>query len=128
MNEQIGVLAGWLGFAGGALSGAVIGVRFHEDGWAGGYSSFRRRLLRLGHIAFFGIGLLNIALAYSVTVLALPSSIVFVAVTAMVVAGIGMPLTCFLTAWRKPFRHLFPIPVAAVMISAGLVLAGWAMS
>ena len=37
----------------GVLSGMAMGLFFHQDGWLGGYGSFRRRLLRLGHIAFY---------------------------------------------------------------------------
>ena len=57
------VWAAWLGILAGALAGAVMGLMFHRDDWLGGYSSWRRRMLRLGHIAFFGIGLLNLAFA-----------------------------------------------------------------
>jgi len=47
---HMNILAGWLGVLGGVLSGAVIGLFFHRDDWAGGYGSFSRRMLRLGHI------------------------------------------------------------------------------
>ena len=35
-----------------------------------------------------------------------------------------MPLCCLLAAWRKSFRHLFPIPVVAVFSAILLVLIG----
>jgi hypothetical protein len=28
-----------------------------------------------------------------------------------------MPAVCFLSAWREPFRHLFFIPVAALILA-----------
>jgi hypothetical protein len=37
----------------GAASGAALGLSFHRDDWLG---SWRRRLLRLGHFACFGMG------------------------------------------------------------------------
>ena len=43
----------------------------------------------------------------------------------MIVGAVTMPLLCFLTAWRKPFRHLFPVPVLSVLVAATAVLAGW---
>ena len=37
------VLAGWIGMLCGLMFGAVIGLYFHEEAFAGGYGSFRRR-------------------------------------------------------------------------------------
>ncbi len=62
--------AGWLGMLGGVLSGAVIGLFFLKPDWMGGYGSQPRRLVRLGHISFFGIGLINLFFALSLTPLA----------------------------------------------------------
>ena len=39
---------------------------FHGEDWLGGYGSWRRRMLRLGHISMIGTGLLNLAFALSV--------------------------------------------------------------
>lgn len=121
------ILAGWIGVIGGVLSGAVIGLFFHRDNWAGGYGSFARRMLRLGHISFFGIGFLNFALGLTFAAVALPPAHMQLAAWAMVTGAVTMPAVCFLTAWRKPFRHLFFIPVLGVMVSALAVLAGWPM-
>ncbi|MBI5750734.1 MAG: hypothetical protein HZA59_01130 [Hydrogenophilales bacterium] len=122
---NMNLFAGWIGVLGGVLSGAIIGLFFHRDDWAGGYGSFARRMLRLGHISFFGIAFLNFALGFTLTVVSLPSVFVQVASLAMVVGAVTMPLFCFLTAWRKAFRHLFFIPVASVLVSALGVVFGW---
>lgn len=127
MVEQMSILAGWIGVLGGVLSGAIIGLFFHRDDWVGGYGSFSRRMIRLGHISFFGIGFLNFALGLTFTAVSLSASHVQVAAYAMVVGAMTMPLVCFLTAWRKPFRHLFFIPVLSVLASALAVVSGWPM-
>jgi len=36
-----------------------------------------------------------------------------------------MPACCFLSAWRKPLRHLFPIPVVSVLLGILLLLIAW---
>jgi hypothetical protein len=51
-----------------------------------------------------------------------------IASAGFVVAVIAMPLNCFLTAWKKPFRHLFPIPVLAVVTGIVPILIGWLSS
>lgn len=113
------LLAGWIAIAAGVLAGAVIGLRFHEEDWAGGYTSFRRRMMRLGHIAFFGLGFVNLFFALSLGPLGLEGTGAAVASAGFLVAVVTMPACCFLTAWRRRFRHLFPIPVLATV--TGLV-------
>lgn len=119
------LMAGWLGMLGGVLSGAVLGLFFHREEWMGGYSSYRRRMTRLGHISFFGLGFLNMMCALTLTVVPLPAASVRVASLGFILGAVTMPVCCFLTAWRKPFRHLFPIPVAGVLAGIVLLLLGW---
>ncbi|MGH9588991.1 MAG: hypothetical protein ACRD25_01290 [Terracidiphilus sp.] len=109
----------------GVLSGSIAGLLFHDEDWLGGYSSFRRRLTRLGHISFFGLGFVNLLFAATAGQLLLRPGYLKVASAALIVGVIAMPICCFLTAWRKPLRHLFPIPVLAVAIGIGAILAGW---
>jgi hypothetical protein len=119
------LLAGWIALLGGAASGALIGLRFHREQWLGGYGSFRRRLMRLGHIAFFGLGFINLLFSFSIRVLPVPEPFGEVAAVGLVVGAVTMPLTCFLAAWRAPLRQLFPLPVTAVIGAIVSLLAGW---
>ena len=113
--------AAWIGFLGGIVAGAIEGLFFSREDWRGGYTTWRRRLTRLAHISFFGIGLLNLGYALSLRSFDLPDP---GAVTSMlfIVALIGMPLTCYLSAWKEPFRHLFCVPVSCLTIAILLFL------
>jgi len=124
-TSQLHMVLGWSLMLLGGMSGAVIGLRFHQADWAGGYASFRRRLLRLGHIAFFGLGILNVLFALALTQVPLGPRHQALASAGFIVAGVGMPLCCFLAAWREPFRHFFAIPVLGVFLGAGALLLGW---
>ena len=42
------------------VTGALLGLCFHREDFLGGYDSFRRRLLRLGHIAQAALGMMNV--------------------------------------------------------------------
>ena len=112
----INLYAAWICFLCGALAGATTGLFFHGEDWLGGYTHWRRRMVRLGHIAFFGIGLLNLALvltAQSVgltTGLELPSYL-------LILGAVTMPSVCYLSAFRDAFRHLFFIPAGAVTVA-----------
>ena len=122
---SLNILVGWIAMLAGAISGAVLGLFFDRDGWAGGYGSFRRRMLRLGHISFFGIGFLNLLFGLTLTAVSLPPTHSRIASAGFLVAVIAMPACCFLTAWKKPLRHLFPFPVLAVLAGIVPVLLGW---
>lgn len=119
MSFNANLFAGWAAFLAGALSGALIGLFFHREDWLGGYGSFRRRLLRLGHIACVGLGLINVLFALTAPKLRGGSAPLGWASALLLIGLLTMPLVCFLSAWRPPFRHLFFIPVIAS--SAGMV-------
>lgn len=122
----INLIGGWLGMLAGVLSGAIVGIFFHRDDWMGGYGSYRRRLTRLGHISFFGLGFLNLLFAATAAQLSLGGDSLAIASRALIAGAIAMPVCCFLTAWRKPFRHLFPIPVVAVTTGIlAILIGGW---
>ena len=110
---------------GGVISGAAVGLFFHDDAWMGGYGSYRRRLTRLGHISFFGLGFVNLMFAFSIRAVEIPLFEARLASWCFIAGLVAMPLCCFLTAWRKPLRHLFPIPVLSVGIGIIVLLAGW---
>ncbi len=121
MNNEI---FGWLWISLGLASGAVLGLFFHRADWLGGYDSYRRRLVRLGHISFFGLGILNVL--YSLTAYRLSDKGLDLRLTSwsMIVGGIAMPLCCGLTAWRAALKPIFIVPVASLLIGAvGLTLA-----
>jgi hypothetical protein len=114
--------AGWLGMLGGVLSGALMGLFFLRPDWMGGYGSQPRRLVRLGHISFFGIGLLNLFYALSLSPLGVPAAAARWGSLALLVALIAMPTCCFLTAWRPAMHQLFPIPVLSAATGIVIIL------
>jgi hypothetical protein len=123
---SLNLLAGWIGMLGGVISGAIIGLFFHQEGWMGGYFSFRRRMTRLGHISFWGLGFINVMFALSVRAVEFPIMSMRVASLGFILGLVTMPVCCFLTAWRESFRVLFPVPVICVLVGVVSLLLGWA--
>ena len=119
---SVHLLAAWVGFLCGVLSGAFVGLFFHREDWLGGYGSYPRRLVRLGHISFFGLGFLNALFALTVWIVQMPELVSHLASIGLLAGAITMPLCCFAAAWRKPLRTLFPIPVASLLGSVALVV------
>ena len=124
-TAELSILAGWTAMLMGVLSGAAIGLFFHVDSWAGGYASFRRRMLRLAHISFFGVGFINVMFGLTLQALQLTGPATVVGSLGLIVGVITMPLCCYLTAWKKIFRHLFPVPVLGVATGIVAILYGW---
>lgn len=122
--SEINLYAAWIGMLLGGILGAVQGLFFHKEEWLGGYGSWQRRMMRLGHISFFGIAFINIAFAFTAKSLnieqevALPSAL-------FMIGAIGMPLICYLSAFKKIIRHLFFIP--ALSIIGGVISLIWIM-
>ena len=106
--------AAWIGILLGFIAGAVLGLFFHDDNWMGGYASWRRRMARLGHISFFGIALINLTYAVSISVFGVQIATPYASYL-FISGAVTMPLVCFLSAYKKPFRHLFPIPVLCLV-------------
>jgi hypothetical protein len=111
---RLHLVIGWTSILLGLLSGTAIGLFFHHDEWLGGYQSWRRRLVRLGHISFLGTGLLNLSFALTISLLRLDPAPRLASVLFLLGAA-SMPPVCFLAAWRKPLRHLFFIPVLSLI-------------
>ena len=64
----------------------------------------------------------NILFGLTVAVLGLSGERLGLASRCLLVGAVAMPTVCFLSAWRKPWRHLFPIPVASVFVGISLLL------
>ena len=120
--------AAWIGILLGFVGGAVQGSFFHREDWLQGYASWPRRLTRLGHISFFGLAFINLAFAATVAHLQPDTPTATYAIPwcsrLFILGAITMPLVCYLSAWRKGFRHLFFIPVSSLILAAGLFLIG----
>ncbi|MGE5177218.1 MAG: hypothetical protein ACM3JJ_12715 [Hyphomicrobiales bacterium] len=120
-NESLG----WIWIVAGVLSGLGLGLGFQRDDFLGGYGSHRRRLLRLGHISFLGLGFLNLFFALSAARMRLPPAGLATASWAIVAGAVTMPLCCGLMAWRRGFHLLFGVPVVSVLV--GTALAAWGL-
>ena len=118
---QLNLLLGWLWIVLGFVSGAIMGLWFHRENWLGGYGSWMRRLYRLAHISFFGLGLLN--LMFFLTFNSLPLARVFPAASASFAIGaVSMPLCCVIAAHKPAWKSIFALPVLSLMTAAILTL------
>lgn len=111
---------GWAWMVLGVISGAWIGLGFRSEEHMGGYGSWRRRLVRLGHIAFFGTGILNVLFALGAERVALAAPWPMVASWALIAGAVLMSPVCFVSAFNKKAASLFFLPVLS--LGAGILI------
>lgn len=116
--------AAWILILLGMVTGAVLGMRFQEEKFLGGYSSRPRRLLRLGHISFFGLGVMNYLFAQSLGRAALEPAWALAAGWMMIAGGATMPVCCAINAWQARFQPLFAVPVVSLTTGVGVLIVG----
>ncbi|MFA4985374.1 MAG: hypothetical protein WC712_02205 [Candidatus Brocadiia bacterium] len=109
----------WILILVGIVLGMVIGLKSHEENWAGGYSSYRRRMLRLAHISAIALG--AILALYSLVMGYMPGGLPEAGFIFLLAGGILMPITCLLTAWKEKFRHFFAVPALCVATAVGIM-------
>jgi len=112
----------------GIAVGLVIGL-WSFDGpvatpaWIGEYTDTSRRLVRLGHIAFIGLGLLSILLADELGRSSLGARGRQMASRLMVAGNVGLPLLLIGAAIWRPLKFAMGVPATCVF--AAMVLAAW---
>lgn len=119
MPSDVNLLAAWAGFLLGGVAGAIPGLFFHREHWLGGYASWPRRLIRLGHISFFGLGFINLGFSLTCTAKDMHDGC-GAASMLLLIGAVTMPAVCYLSAWKPGFRHMFFIPALSVI--AGIAL------
>lgn len=118
---MINAAFGWLWILAGLVSGALLGLFFRRENWLGGYASLPRRLVRLGHISFLGLGMLNVLFALSAPWLHLKDWQAGAASWGLIAGGVSMPAVCGLSAWNQRLVPLFVVPVACLIAAVAWI-------
>lgn len=122
-STEPNLVLAWLWILTGFASGSLMGMRFARENWLGGYTSFKRRMYRLGHISFFMLGFTN--LAFHLTAKAetnWSASLLPWASWTFIIGAISMPVCCAVMAHAPRFHALFVLPVGALLFATTLTL------
>ena len=126
------IVFGWLWMNLGFITGLLLGLKVEQFGlntlatgptWLDGYDSVSRRLLRLGHVAFLMLQLLNILYGLFIDGAALSPGLKMAGSAAMIFGAIGVPILCIAAAFYRPVKIFLGIPATAVLI--GNLLIAW---
>jgi hypothetical protein len=122
LKFHLNLVIAWLWLLLGFAAGMVLGMFFHNENWLGGYGSFKRRLYRLAHISFFGLGAVNLLFYLTAQKFAAGSLPVLVASWAFVAGAVSMPICCVLKPHFPNSRMLFTVPVLSLLTGGVLTL------
>lgn len=122
MKSNLNLVLAWLWILLGFVSGMVLGLFFHRENWLGGYGSFRRRMYRLAHISFFGLGAVN--LLFWLTLQRIPSAepLAGLASAAFLLGAVTMPVCCVIMAHFPKAHLIFAVPVVSLVAGGVLML------
>ncbi|MEO7298962.1 MAG: hypothetical protein ABI042_10355 [Verrucomicrobiota bacterium] len=119
---QFNLILAWLGILLGFGSGFLLGLGFDKEKWLGSYTSWKRRLYRLGHISFFGLALMNLAFYFTAKNFSRASSGAAIASLGFAIGAISMPVCCLLMAHKPKWRAVFLVPVLSLITAATFTL------
>jgi len=122
MKFHLNLVIAWLWILLGFVSGMVLGLFFHRENWLGGYTSFKRRLYRLAHISFFGLGVVNLLFCLTVQNFSLAGPLVHFASLAFITGAIAMPVCCVVMAHFPKAHMIFAVPVVSLIAGGILTL------
>ncbi len=110
----------------GILVAAGIGLFAFTPDWLGGYASLERRFLRLGHISFIALPLINIIYGQLIDNTQLSDRQKKTGSSLMIIAAVSMPLINFLCIANGFFENFFFSPTlsfagAIILMALGQV-------
>ncbi len=119
LSEKTNWAVAYASFAGGALTGLVLGLwsfdgPFEVPAWIGDYGSGSRRLIRLGHIAFFGLAILNLFVVRDIPKFTRPGRTRRLALGLMNLGNVLLPLNLLGAGAYSPLKYLLPFPALSV--------------
>ncbi len=108
----------------GFVSGMILGLRAEGEKWLGGYASVTRRYLRLSHVAFIALSIINILYGNELASVTLPNHIKNIGSALMIFGAVGVPFACISAAFLRKAKYFLPLPASAILIGTIILVIG----
>lgn len=118
---------GWIWILFGIFVGVVMGMWAFNGPMAspvGDYTSLPRRMLRLSHISFIALAIINLLYGYEIDNIKLKKSYKKTGSLCLIYGAILMPLLLIAAIFYEPFKYLTAIPAVLVIISLIIMVVG----
>ncbi|MFC1866181.1 hypothetical protein ACFLYB_05675 [Chloroflexota bacterium] len=107
---EVNVIFGWIWMCLGFIFGMTLGLWSDGEKWLGGYASVARRYLRLGHVAFIALPIINILYGKELALVDLGNTLKYIGSYMMIFGAIGIPITCISAAFIRKTRYFLTLP------------------
>ena len=121
---EINVIFGWVWICLGFIFGMTLGIWAEGEKWLGGYASVTRRYLRLGHVAFIALPIINIIYGNELASADLGDTMKYIGSYLMIFGAVGVPLTCISAAFIRKTRYFLPLPASAILVGTVILVIG----
>jgi hypothetical protein len=121
---ELNILFGWAWMCVGFISGMTLGMWAEGEKWLGGYASVTRRYLRLAHVAFIALSVINILYGKELGAVALPTHIKSIGSALMIFGAAGVPIACISAAFYRKAKYVLPLPALAVLVGTAILVIG----
>ena len=118
------VIFGWVWMCLGFILGMTMGIWAEGKEWLGGYASVTRRYLRLGHIAFIALSIINILYGKELASVDLSDNMKNIGSFLMIFGAVGVPVTCVSAAFIRKIKYFLPLPASAILIGTIILIIG----
>jgi len=129
-NMEIGkrnISFGWIWILVGLLVGAIMGMWSFNGPMpspVGDYTSLPRRMLRLSHIAFIALAIINILYGYEIDKIKIKDKLKRICSKCMIYGAVLMPIVLIAAVFFEPLKYLTMIPAALIMIAVAIMVKG----
>jgi len=118
------IIFGWIWLCLGFIYGMTLGLWAEGEEWLGGYTSITRRYLRLGHVAFIALPIINILYGKELPLINLGDSIKYIGSYLMIFGAVGVPVSCISAAFIRKARYFLPLPASAILVGTIILVIG----
>lgn len=118
---------GWIWILAGLIVGAIMGAWSFNGPMpspVGDYTSLPRRMLRLSHIAFIALAIINILYGYEIDKIQLKNKLKSVGSMCMIYGAILMPIFLIAAVFFEPLKYLTMISATLVIIAVAIMAIG----
>ena len=121
---EANVIFGWAWMCFGFILGMTLGIWAEGKEWLGGYTSVTRRYLRLGHVAFIALSIINILYGKELALVDLGDGIKNIGSYLMIFGAVGVPITCVSAAFIRKTKYFLPLPASALLVGTIILVIG----
>ena len=118
---------GWIWILAGLIVGAVMGMWSFNGPMpspVGDYTSLPRRMLRLSHIAFIALAIINILYGYEIDKIKIKDKFKKIGSKCMIYGAILMPIFLIPAVFFEPLKYLTMISAILVIIAVSIMVLG----